>query len=74
MIGKLSGRVDYKASDHVMLDVRGVGYMVYCSDRTLAVYRLSVRLLRFTRIYWCVKISCNCLALPLWSKRSGTDC
>ena len=37
MIGKLSGRVDYKASDHVMLDVRGVGYMVYCSDRTLAI-------------------------------------
>ena len=37
MIGKLSGRVDYKAIDHVMLDVRGVGYMVYCSDRTLAV-------------------------------------
>ena len=37
MIGKLSGRVDYKAIDHVMLDVSGVGYMVYCSDRTLAV-------------------------------------
>ena len=37
MIGKLSGRVDYKAIDHVMLDVRGVGYMVYYSDRTLAV-------------------------------------
>ncbi len=36
MIGKLSGRVDYRSSDHVMLDVRGVGYMVYCSDRTLA--------------------------------------
>ena len=36
MIGKLSGRVDYRGSDHVMLDVRGVGYMVYCSDRTLA--------------------------------------
>ena len=36
MIGKLSGRVDYQSSDHVMLDVRGVGYMVYCSDRTLA--------------------------------------
>ncbi|MGV6838747.1 MAG: Holliday junction branch migration protein RuvA [Planktomarina sp.] len=36
MIGKLSGRVDYKATDHVMLDVRGVGYLVYCSDRTLA--------------------------------------
>ena len=37
MIGKLSGRVDYKAINHVMLDVRGVGYIVYCSDRTLAV-------------------------------------
>ena len=36
MIGKLSGRVDYRSSDHVMLDVRGVGYMVYCSDLTLA--------------------------------------
>ena len=36
MIGKLSGRVDYCSSDHVMLDVRGVGYMVYCSDHTLA--------------------------------------
>jgi Holliday junction DNA helicase RuvA len=28
--------VDYRSTDHVMLDVRGVGYMVYCSDRTLA--------------------------------------
>ncbi|WP_415921246.1 Holliday junction branch migration protein RuvA [Tateyamaria sp. SN6-1] len=36
MIGKLSGRIDYKASDHVLLDVRGVGYLVFCSDRTLA--------------------------------------
>jgi Holliday junction DNA helicase RuvA len=36
MIGKLSGRVDYCSSDHEMLDVRCVGYMVYCSDQTLA--------------------------------------
>ena len=36
MIGKLSGRVDYRSLDHVMLDVHGVGYLVYCSDRTLA--------------------------------------
>lgn len=36
MIGKLSGRIDYRGSDHVMIDVRGVGYMVYCSERTLA--------------------------------------
>lgn len=36
MIGKLSGRIDYKGSDHVMIDVRGVGYIVHVSDRTLA--------------------------------------
>jgi Holliday junction DNA helicase RuvA len=36
MIGKLSGRLEYRASDHVMIDVRGVGYLVYCSERTLA--------------------------------------
>lgn len=36
MIGKLAGRVDYRAEDHVLIDVRGVGYLVYCSDRTLA--------------------------------------
>ncbi len=36
MIGKLTGRIDYRALDHVLIDVRGVGYLVYCSDRTLA--------------------------------------
>lgn len=36
MIGMLSGVVAYRTADHVMLDVRGVGYIVYCSDRTLA--------------------------------------
>ncbi|MEO0390597.1 MAG: Holliday junction branch migration protein RuvA [Pseudomonadota bacterium] len=36
MIGKLTGRIDYRAADHVLLDVGGVGYVVYCSDRTLA--------------------------------------
>lgn len=36
MIGRLSGRLDYRAGDHVLIDVRGVGYVVYCSERTLA--------------------------------------
>ena len=36
MIGKLSGRLEYRASDHVLIDVRGVGYIVHVSDRTLA--------------------------------------
>jgi Holliday junction DNA helicase RuvA len=34
MIGKLTGIVDYTAADHVMIDVRGVGYIVFVSDRT----------------------------------------
>ena len=36
MIGRITGRVQYKGDDHVLIDVRGVGYVVYCSDRTLA--------------------------------------
>ncbi|MEM9550315.1 MAG: Holliday junction branch migration protein RuvA [Pseudomonadota bacterium] len=36
MIGRLSGRLDYRATDHILIDVRGVGYIVYCSDRTMA--------------------------------------
>ena len=36
MIGKISGRVDYRGTDHVLVDVGGVGYLVYCSERTLA--------------------------------------
>ncbi len=35
MIGKLTGRLDYRAADHVLIDVRGVGYIVYCSERTI---------------------------------------
>ncbi|MEM9717531.1 MAG: OB-fold domain-containing protein, partial [Pseudomonadota bacterium] len=30
MIGKLSGRVDARMADHVLLDVGGVGYIVFC--------------------------------------------
>jgi len=36
MIGRLTGRLDHKAEDHVLLDVNGVGYVVQCSERTLA--------------------------------------
>jgi len=35
MIGKISGIIDYRASDHVLIDVRGVGYIVYASERTM---------------------------------------
>jgi len=36
MIGKISGRLEYRAGDHVLIDVRGIGYIVYLSDRTMA--------------------------------------
>ena len=36
MIGKISGRLDYRSADHVLIDVRGVGYLVYVSERTMA--------------------------------------
>lgn len=36
MIGKVSGRLDYRGPDHVLVDTGGVGYLVFCSDRTLA--------------------------------------
>lgn len=36
MIGRIAGRLEYRATDHVLIDVRGVGYLVYVSDRTLA--------------------------------------
>lgn len=36
MIGKISGRLEYRALDHILVDVRGVGYLVFCSERTMA--------------------------------------
>ena len=35
MIGKIAGRIDYRSDDHVLIDVKGVGYLVYCSERTM---------------------------------------
>lgn len=36
MIGRIAGRLEYRASDHVLIDVRGVGYIVHVSERTAA--------------------------------------
>ena len=48
MIGRLRGRVDYKAHDHFLLDVNGVGYLIFCSERTLAEINADGE---FTTIY-----------------------
>ncbi|MEM7498234.1 MAG: Holliday junction branch migration protein RuvA [Pseudomonadota bacterium] len=36
MIGKLSGRIDYVAEDHALIEAGGVGYVVHCAPATLA--------------------------------------
>lgn len=36
MIGRISGRLDWRGPDHVLIDVRGVGYIIHVSERTLA--------------------------------------
>ena len=36
MIGKLTGLIDSIADDHVIVDVGGVGYLVYCPSSTLS--------------------------------------
>lgn len=36
MIGRLAGRVEMKGEGQVLIDVRGVGYVVHVSDRTMA--------------------------------------
>lgn len=36
MIGRVAGVVVYRGDDHVLIDVRGVGYLVHVSARTLA--------------------------------------
>ena len=36
MIGRIAGRLEYRAADHVLIDVKGVGYIIYVSDRVMA--------------------------------------
>jgi Holliday junction DNA helicase RuvA len=36
MIGKITGRVDYVAEDHVLIETAGVGYIIHCAPPTLA--------------------------------------
>ncbi len=36
MIGRIAGVILHRAPDHVMIDVRGVGYIVHISERTAA--------------------------------------
>jgi Holliday junction DNA helicase RuvA len=39
VIGKVSGRVDYVAEDHALIEAGGVGWVVFCARPTLAGLR-----------------------------------
>jgi Holliday junction DNA helicase RuvA len=41
MIGKLSGKVAEIAPEHIMIDVNGVGYIVFCSSKLVAMYHVD---------------------------------
>lgn len=36
MIGRIAGRLEYRTADHVLIDVHGIGYIVFVSDRVMA--------------------------------------
>jgi Holliday junction DNA helicase RuvA len=35
MIGKITGNLEYKGHDHALIDVNGIGYEIFLSDRSL---------------------------------------
>lgn len=41
MIGKLSGTIDSISQDHVIIDIHGVGYLVYCSTKNLSRFNIG---------------------------------
>lgn len=51
MIGKLKGTVDEIAEDHCIVDVHGVGYVAYCSTRTLAGIKVGEAATLFIETY-----------------------
>lgn len=50
MIGKLTGVVDYVAEDHLLIDVGGVGYVVFCAGPVLAALAPGARAALYTEM------------------------
>lgn len=51
MIGKLKGTVDEIGDDHVIVDVHGVGYVAFCSSRTLAKLNMGEAAVLYIETY-----------------------
>ena len=41
MIGKLKGQIESIYNDHLIIDVNGVGYLVFCSKKTIEHFNIS---------------------------------
>ncbi|MDF3607104.1 Holliday junction branch migration protein RuvA [Paracoccus sp. DMF-8] len=50
MIGRVAGIIIHRAADHVLIDVRGVGYIVHVSERTAASLRVGEAAALFTEL------------------------
>ena len=51
MIGKISGIVDHISEDHIMIDVGGVGYIVYVTQTTISNSpKIGVKISLFTEL------------------------
>lgn len=50
MIGKVSGRVDYVAEDHALIEAGGVGYVVFAAARTLGTLRAGAPAALYTEL------------------------
>lgn len=50
MIGKLNGFIDSVELDHAILDVGGVGYVVFCSNKTIGSLQVGVQANLFTHM------------------------
>lgn len=42
MIAKLTGQIDHTGEGYVVIDVNGIGYLVFCSNRTLNILANTV--------------------------------
>jgi Holliday junction DNA helicase RuvA len=50
MIGKVTGRVDYIAEDHALIEAAGVGYVVYAAPRTLRTLQFGAVAALYTEL------------------------
>jgi Holliday junction DNA helicase RuvA len=72
MIGKISGRLDWKGQGEVLIDCRGVGYIVMSTTAPWPRCRRWARRWPCTPICWCARICCSCSAFPPCWTRNGT--